>query len=169
VSETVSTTVQIALAGPDLVPNLMFSENYKDIPVTTRRRGTHVPAVPFAVNVGNAPSQGRDITLKVELSGGVDNPYRSDSRVFTMSFFCCCCSGPDTFPILPGESRRRFEGFPLLLTETGPQSIFLTISGGGDVNPSNNTMTFPFEVVREDPDPLNRLDNTQKLAEILGR
>lgn len=153
VSETVSITVQIALAGPDLVPDLSHSP-----PDQIRGRLGFLYA--FLKNIGTMPTEGQ-ANLTITLSAGVN--FLSDlSGVKTLT-----CPGV----ILPRDqcTFTTFHGLTMRFDEVGVQSIVLTASGGGDVEPSNNIKTFQFQVAREDPDPLNRLDVTQKLAEILGR
>ncbi len=162
VSETSTQTMQIALGGPELVPDAVFNK-YNDHPPGTQLSGRRLEFHPRVFNAGSVISQG-GISLNLQLSGGLSCQWFPSG--FTWQPPVPIVVRPETF-----EYFFSFDsgGLSLKVNEPGFQSIFITISGGGDVDPSNNTKTFSFEVVPSDPDPLNRLDRTEELAEILGR
>ncbi len=152
VSETATAAVHVIFRGPDLI---VYSN---DVPVGPQRRGGAKCFDTFLWNVGNLPTQG-PFTLKIEPSGGVSFFRNESLGVMTLS---------GSFSI-PAVEMRRFGAGCFGFESVGLQAVYLTVSGGGDLNPSNNLLTIQFEVIREDPDPLNRLSVTNKLAEILGR
>lgn len=160
VSDTATTTVQIALAGPDLLPDAGLG-SFESDPPKTQIRGRVQALSPFVTNAGTTTSSG-PITLKVQLSGGTEF-YLDNSGSLTRTLDEAIAPG------MRGSFRSVGDRIILAFKETGVQSIFLTVSGGGDVEPSNNTKTIQFEVIRDEADALTRLELGNKLAEILGR
>ncbi len=153
-SATGSITVQIVLAGPDLVPDINV-----DLKDEFQKRGEVANVFPRLKNIGTAPTQG-EIKVTIALSEGLefwgDDHYRATLTTETV--------------VAPGET---YEGFffnkQMRIFHLGIQSIALNVSGGADVDLSNNSKTFKFEVVRELPDHLNRVINLDRLAEVFGR
>ena len=140
--------IRIAVAGPDLRPSFAL------IGGPTAVRGRVLTLEISVDNEGAARTEG-EFMITVTRSTGVRFRGSGDSAVRTFKSQVAVAPG-DFWPSVLAPVWASIQ-VPVELLNAGPQSVVITVSGGSDVNSSNNTKSFDFNVLADDPDPLIRV------------